>query len=96
MKQNCKIKDNSLNITVREIKPTRINKLGRALVNLKQRLKTFANVPQRVRVVKLSNYIAGAGKKNLESNTITEIRTYKNKQTVKVKAEIQTRFLNPI
>jgi hypothetical protein len=96
MKHNCKIKDSSLNFELKTVELTRINKLSRTMVLIKQRLKTLINVPQRVKVIKLSNHIAGAGKKDLESNTITEIRYYKNKQTVKVKADIQQRFLNTI
>lgn len=93
---NCKIKDNSLNITVKTIEPTRINKLGRALVNIKQLYKKALNMPDRTRIVRVSNHLGMAGKKDLTNNILTEIRTYKNKQTIRVKTDIQQRFLKAI
>lgn len=83
MVQNCKIKDNSLNLTVKTVEPIRINKLGRALVNTKQWFKRTLNMPDRTRIVRVPNHIAGA--KELNANIVTEIRYYKNKQVINVK-----------
>ena len=96
MKQNCKIKDNSLNITVHTKELSRINKLGRTIVNIKQRFKKLANVPDRVRIVKLSNHLSGGGKKDLKHPIMTEINSYSGKQTIKVRTEIKNRFKYPI
>lgn len=98
MKHNCKIKDNSLNITVREIEPNRINKLGRALVNLKQRFNKAFNVPQRTRIVRVSNHTAKVGQKEkkLEKNIIVEHRYFEGKQVLKVKTDINLKCLMPL
>lgn len=96
--QNCKIKDNSLNITVREIEPNRINKLGRTLVNLKQRFNKAFNVPQRTRIVRVSNHTVKVGQKEkkLEKNIIVEHRYFEGKQILKVKTDINLKCLMPL
>lgn len=96
MKQNCKIKDNSLNLTVKTVELTKINKIGRTIVNIKQRLRKLINAPDIVRIIKLSNHIATAGKKDLTKDILTEINSYKGKQTIKVRTDIQPRFKHPI
>lgn len=98
MIHNCKIKDNSLNITVREIEPNRINKLGRTLVNLKQRFNKAFNVPQRTRIVRVSNHTAKVGQKEkkLEKNIIVEHKYFEGKQVLKVKTDINLKCLMPL
>lgn len=96
MKQNCKIKDNSLELELKTVEPTRINKLGRTLVNLKQYFKRLVNVPDRVRVVKISNHLSGGAKKNLEKSIIVEHRYYKGKQTIRVKTDTPIKCLLPL
>jgi hypothetical protein len=96
MKHNCKIKDNSLNITVHTKELTKINKLSRTIVNIKQRLRKLINAPDRVRIIKLSNHIAGAGKKDLNKAILTEINSYKGKQVIKVRTDINSRMLKPL
>lgn len=94
--QNCKIKDNSLNLELKTIEPTRINKIGRTIVNIKQRLRKLINAPDRVRIVKLSNHLSSGGKKDLKHPILTEINSYKGKQVIKVRTDIQTRFKHPL
>lgn len=96
MKHNCKIKDNSLNITVHTKELNKINKLGRTIVNIKQRLRKAFNVPDRVRIVRLSNHLSGGAKKDLEKGIVCEIHSYKGKQTIKVKTDIRNRFKKPL
>ncbi len=97
MKQNCKIKDNSLNITVHTKELTKINKLGRTIVNIKQCLRKLVNAPDRTRIIRLSNHLSySPHKKNLEKGIITEINSYKGKQIIKVRTDIQTRFKHPL
>lgn len=102
MKHNCKIKDNSLNITVREIEPTRINKIGRTLVNIKQRFNKAFNVPQRTRIVRLSSHIVEVGQKEnktikkLDKNIIVEHKYFEGKQILKVKTDINLKCLMPL
>ncbi len=94
MIHNCKVKDSTLNITVYTAPPTRINKIGRALVKFKQPFKQALNIPDRVMIVRLPTHISGA--KRLESNTTTEIQTYKGRQVIKVRNTINNRFLRKI
>jgi hypothetical protein len=96
MKQNCKIKDSSLSFELKTAELTKINKLGRALVNTKQWFKRLVNMPDRTRIVRVSNHLGTAGKKDLEKSILTEIRTYKNKQTIRVKTDINNRCLKPL
>lgn len=92
----CKIKDSSLNLELKTVEPSKINKLGRTIVNIRQSLRKLANVPDRVRVVKLSNHLSGGGKKDLTKAILTEINHFKGKQVIKTKTEINNRFLKPI
>jgi|GEM_PF-5186743 len=96
MKHNCKIKDSSLSFELKTIKLTKINKLGRTIVNIKQCLKRAFNVPDRTRIIRLSNHLATGGKKDLNKAILTEIHHYKGKQIIKVKTDIQTRFKHPL
>jgi len=102
MKQNCKIKDSSLSFELKTVELTKINKLGRTLVNIKQRLRKLINAPDRVRIVKLSNHIVEVGQKEnktvkqLNKNILTEISSFKGKQTIIVRTDIQTRFKHPL
>jgi len=93
---NCKIKDSSLNITVHTKELTKINKLGRAIVNIKQCLRKLVNAPDRTRIIKLSNHLATGGKKDLNKAILTEIHHYKGKQIIKVRTDIRNRFNKPI
>lgn len=94
--QNCKIKDNSLNLELKTVELNKINKLGRTIVNIKQRLRKLINAPDRVRIVKLSNHLSGGGKKDLKHPILTEINSYKGKQTIKVRTDINRRMLKPL
>lgn len=96
MIHNCKIKDNSLNITVHTKELTKINKLGRTIVNIKQRLRKLINAPDRVRIVKLSNHLSGGAKKDLNKAILTEINSYSGKQVIKVRTDINNRMLKPL
>lgn len=96
MKHNCKIKDSTLNLTIKTVELNKINKVGRTIVELKQRLRKAFNVPDRVRIVRLSNHLSYGAKKDLEKSITTEINTYKGKQTIKVKTDIDSKFLKPI
>jgi hypothetical protein len=102
MKHNCKIKDNSLNITVREIEPTRINKIGRNMVTVKQWIKTTFKLPNRTRVVRLSNHVVEVGQKEnktvkkLDKSIIIEYRYYEGKQILKTKTDINLKCLLPL
>lgn len=94
--QNCKIKDNSLNITVHTAELTKINKIGRTIVNIKQCLKQAFNVPDRTRIIKLSNHLATGGKKDLDKAILCEIHHFKGKQIIKVKTDINRKFLKAL
>jgi len=94
--QNCKIKDNSLNITVHTAELTKINKIGRTIVNIKQRLRKVVNAPDRTRIITLSGHLSGGAKKDLNKAILTEIHHYKGKQVIKVKTDINSRMLKQL
>lgn len=110
MKHNCKIKDSSLSFELKTVEPTRINKLGRALVNTKQFFKRAFNMPDRIRIIRVSNHFVEVGKKDLKTegkaepqyifklskNILTEIRYFGGKQTIRVKTDINNRCLKPL
>jgi len=94
--QNCKIKDSSLSFELKIVELTKINKLGRTIVNIKQCLRKLVNAPDRTRIIKLSNHLSGGAKKDLTKPILCEIHHYKGKQIIKVKTDIQTRFKHPL
>lgn len=74
------------------------NNFLRGLVVLRKKVKQSLNIPIKTKVIRLSGdsiEIFGA-KKELNKNIITEIKTYKDKQTINVKTEIENKYLNPI
>lgn len=68
-----------------EREQTNKSKLLRKVITVKKQIKQFLNVPLRVEVVRLSN-----------KNVVTEIRHYQNRREIKVKTEINNRYLLPI
>ena len=94
--QNCKVKDSSLSFELKTVELTKINKVGRTIVNIKPRLRKLINVPDRVRIVKLSNHLSGGVKKDLTKGILTEINSYKGKQVIKVRTDINSRMLKPL
>ena len=74
------------------------NKLLRGLVVLKKKVKQSLNIPIKTKVIRLSGdsvEIFGA-KKELNRNILTEIKTYKGKEVIIVKTEIENKYLNLI
>ena len=74
------------------------NKLYRLLVVSIKRVKQALNIPLKTEVIRLSCYdfVVNGAKKELNKNIVTEIKTYKDKQTITVKTEIENKYLNPI
>lgn len=98
MALNCKIKDSTLKVNLIINEVTTQNKLLRGLVVLRKKVKQALNIPIKTKVIRLSGdsvEIFGA-KKELNRNILTEIKTYKNKQIINVKTEIENKYLNPI
>ena len=77
---------------------TTTNKLSRLLVASIKRVKQALNIPLKTEVIRLSCYdfVVNGAKKELNKNIVTEIKTYKGKQTITVKTEIENKYLNPI
>lgn len=77
---------------------TTTNKLSRLLVASIKRVKQALNIPLKTKVIRLSSYdfVVNGAKKELNKNIVTEIKTYKGKQTITVKTEIENKYLNPI
>lgn len=77
---------------------TTTNKLSRLLVASIKRVKQALNIPLKTKVIRLSCYdfVVNGAKKELNKNIVTEIKTYKDKQTINVKTEIDNKYLNPI
>ena len=74
------------------------NKLSRGLVVLRKKIKQALNIPIKIKVIRLSGdsiEIFGA-KKELNRNILTEIKTYKGKEVITVKTEIENKYLNLI
>ena len=74
------------------------NKLSRGLVVLRKKIKQALNIPIKIKVIRLSGdsiEIFGA-KKELNRNILTEIKTYKGKEVIIVKTEIENKYLNLI
>lgn len=98
MTLNCRVKDSTLKVNLIVNDVTTQNKFLRSLVVLRKKVKQVLNIPIKTKVIRLrgdSVEIFGA-KKELNKNIITEIKTYKDKQTINVKTEIENKYLNPI
>lgn len=86
----------AMELIINEITTT--NKLSRLLVVSIKRVKQALNIPLKTEVIRLSCYdlVVNGAKKELNKNIVTEIKTYKGKQTITVKTEIENKYLNPI
>ncbi len=96
MKHNCKIKDSSLNLELKTVEPSKINKLGRTIVNIRQSLRKTFNITDKPRVIRISGHLSGGAKKDLNHNIITEVKRLKDKQVITVRTDINSRFKRPI
>lgn len=86
----------NLGIEIRTIKLTKINKVSRNIINVKTFIRKALNTPQRVQPIRISNHLATNNKKDLEKSIVTEINYYKDKQVIKVRTDIDSRFLKAI
>lgn len=81
---------------LKTVELTKINKLGRTIVKIKQRLRKALNITDKPRVIRISGHLSGGAKKDLNHNIITEIKRLKGKQVITVRTDINNRMLKPL
>ena len=94
-KQNKKVKEV---IRLHTVAPNSNTILIRKFINIKDKVKEFLKVPKRIKLIRLSNHLPCefSGKKELNANIVTEIRIYKGIQKIRVKTDINNRYLQKI
>lgn len=94
--QGCKVKDNTLTVKLFSIPPRNNTKIIRVFIKTRNKVKEILSISQRTKIVKLSGYHSDFGERKLNKNIVTEIKTYKKKQVITVKTDIDSRFLKTI
>ena len=93
--QHCRVKEV---IFIKAIQETNRQSFARRIVTLKQRLKDLFNIPLKPKFIRLSHHISNefGAKKELKTNIVTKHSKYKDKTTIKVYTDIDSKYLNKI
>lgn len=93
--QHCKVKES---IFIKVIQETNRQSFARQIVTLKQRIKDLFNISLQTKFIRLSHHINNefGAEKELKTNIVTKHSKYKDKTTIKVYTDIDSKYLNKI